>query len=273
MVNQIITSINFEEISENIIKKVNTDIIKINKDGIDFYINLHFKDFSNNLVVFSNGAINRAKKKPPIFMRNTWVEDIKSSCIYVDDPTIHNSRLTIGWGVGISEHYYLESISIIIKKICSVMHINDSNVIYYGSSAGGTMSIMLATLHPGSMAIVNNPQAYTYKYLDGKVVENIRAKFFSSMSISQLLTQYPERFSITECFRKHGHIPKILYVFNGYSPTDYEMQYVPLIEELRTSEFDLSSIQFLIYHDKKLKHGPLPKDKTITLIHNSLSCL
>lgn len=204
-------------------------------------------------------------------MRDTWADEINASCIYIDDPTIHHSKLTIGWGTGIEKHYYLKSISEIIKKICVLKGIENSDVYYYGSSAGGTMSIMLATMHQDSLAIANNPQAYSYKYLKGQAVEKIRLKNFPDLDTNQLLIKYSDRFSITECFKKHNYIPKTLYIFNGYSVTDYDIQYVPFLEELRSAEFNLSNIEFLMYHDKKLKHGPLPKLRTIKLINDTLN--
>lgn len=203
-------------------------------------------------------------------MRNSWADEIKANCIFIDDPTIHNSSLTIGWGIGTEKHYYLKTIQEIISKITLLLSIENTNILYYGSSAGGTMSIMLSTMHKGACALVNNPQAYTYKYLKGQVVEKIKLKHFPGWETSQLISAYPERFSITECFIKYNHVPNILYVFNGYSVTDYDKQYVPLLEELRTTSFDISNIEFLIYHDKKLKHGPLPKTRTVKLINNNL---
>lgn len=266
-----IISVDFEDLNLDSLTNSNTNILKIRKSDVEFYLYVNLKAQSDKLVVFSNGAIDRSKKKPPIFMRSSWSEDINAHCIFVDDPTTHNSTLTIGWGVGKADHYYLKSISEIINKISILLNLKNNNVLYYGSSAGGTMSIMLATMHQQSQAVVNNPQAYTNRYLKGQVVERIRLKHFSELETTELLNTFPARFSITECFKNHNYIPKVLYVFNGYSFTDYEKQYIPLIEELRTTDFDISKIEFLMYHDKKLKHGPLPKSRTIKLINDSIS--
>ncbi|SDL25194.1 hypothetical protein SAMN05216216_1347 [Lacicoccus qingdaonensis] len=129
---------------------------------------------------------------------------------------------------------------------------------------------MLATMHIGSKALVNNPQAFTELYFDGKVVEKILNKNFPGNNFYDVTEKYPERFSITECFKKHNHIPKTLYVFNGSSYTDYDKQYTHLIKKVTSEDIDLSNIEFLIYHDKKLKHGPLSKDKTVHLINSRL---
>lgn len=39
------------------------------------------------------------------------------SCIYIDDVTIHNTNLRIGWGVGTPEKHYLKEYSIIVKVL------------------------------------------------------------------------------------------------------------------------------------------------------------
>ena len=265
-----IVSIEYDELNYSVLKSVNNNILWIDKLDIHFYIRINLKENNDKLVVFSNGAIDRSKKSPPIFMRSSWAEEINAHCIFVDDPTIHNSLLTIGWGIGTENHYYLKTIHEILSRISLLLNIENTNVLYYGSSAGGTMSVMLATMHKGSSALVNNPQAYTYKYLKGQVVEKIKLKHFPNWDTAQLISTYPERFSITACFKKNNHIPNILYVFNGYSFTDYDKQYIPLSEELRSSSFDISNIEFLMYHDKKLKHGPLSRDRTVKLINANL---
>src|SRR5699024_9936047 len=113
----------------------------------------------------------------------------------------------------------LESISDIIKKISLLLSYNPMDIVYYGSSAGGTMSIMLSTLHEDTRAIANNPQAYTGNYFDGKVLQKIIKELYPTQDISTVLKNNPNRFSIIECFKYHNYIPEILYIFNGESYT------------------------------------------------------
>src|SRR5699024_6570366 len=124
------------------------------------HLNYHFlvlmNKGSDKLLAFSNGAINPAKKKPPVFMRRKWKDDFTYSMVFMDDPTIHKNGLKLGWGQGTVEEFALEIYSEIIKKIASSNDIESNKVHYYGSSAGGFMSLILASMHKGSKAIVNN---------------------------------------------------------------------------------------------------------------------
>src|SRR5699024_3294470 len=131
------------------------------------------------VVVFSNGAVDRSKSDLPVFMRHTWSDDINASCIYVDDRTIHDSNLSIGWGIGNKDIYYLDEMGIIIRRILKILGYKNSNTFYFGSSAGGMMSMILATKHMYSNAIVNNPQMFTYNFMEGTHLNYIRKKHFS----------------------------------------------------------------------------------------------
>lgn len=55
-------SLDFNDIDVEVLKTANLGILKINKEGVNFYINTHFKYSCDKLVVFSNGAIDRSKK-------------------------------------------------------------------------------------------------------------------------------------------------------------------------------------------------------------------
>src|SRR5699024_12268473 len=98
-------------------------------------------------------------KNTPRLMRSCWEKEIDDNCIFIDDPTLHSNRLFIDWGVGEPDHHYLKSISEIIIKIARLCNFNKENILYYGSSAGATMSIMISTYHKGATPLTNNQQA------------------------------------------------------------------------------------------------------------------
>ena len=154
----------FENIKYNDLIINNNQTVKILKDNIDFYIHLNLKENNEQLIIFSNGAIDPNKSKPPVFMRHSWHEDFNASCIFIDDRTVHNNNLRIGWGVGSEDRHYLMDYSDIAQMIANTLSIQPENTYYYGSSAGGFMSMYLATLHKDTKAIVNNPQCYVDKY-------------------------------------------------------------------------------------------------------------
>src|SRR5699024_11428251 len=87
---------NIDDINKEFLISNNKKTLKIIIDNLDFYFQFHYKKESNNLMVFSNGAIDTNIRKPPVFMRSSWSDDINANCLFIDDRTIHNSDLKIG---------------------------------------------------------------------------------------------------------------------------------------------------------------------------------
>lgn len=58
--------INYEDITLEAIYANNNDELIINKNGVNFYFKLDLKDTYETIVIFSNGAIDRKKKLPPV---------------------------------------------------------------------------------------------------------------------------------------------------------------------------------------------------------------
>src|SRR5699024_9052303 len=109
--------IEYYKLTKELLLENNNKIIGIEKDGIIVYFNLKIKTNSKNLIVFSNGALNLSKSKPPVFSRSSWANDFNASCIYIDYATIHNTNMTVGWGIGTQDRYYLEDYVEIIELI------------------------------------------------------------------------------------------------------------------------------------------------------------
>lgn len=263
-------SISYEDLNYEFLENNNHNQICIHKGDYKFYFKLHLKMNNKKVVVFSNGTINHQKSTPPVFMRSTWNEEINASCIYTDDPTIHETRLTIGWGIGRKDTHFLEEISTIIKKITDCLNVEDKNTLYYGSSAGGMMSMMLSIYHTSTKVVVNNPQMFVYNYLDGKPLSFLRQKFFKEYSQPEFIKKYITRLSVPHFMKVKNYIPQTLFILNKKSVQDFDKQYLPFIEFMRTEDVDESAIQYLIYTDKHSGHNPLNKTKTINIINSSL---
>lgn len=259
-----ITTVNYKDIDLELLVKASPGILKVIKQDIDFYFRLNIKRSSDKIVVFSNGAYNRQKSKPPVFMRSSWVDDYESSCIYVDDRTLHNVNLTVGWGIGTPERYYLLDMSAILMRIIQTLNIKDQNVIYFGSSAGGFMSLMFATLHPDSSAIVNNPRIYAHR---SKSRDTVFKRLFPGLTSEEILKKYGGRFSVTYMMRKRNYVPNVLYILNRDSESDYKNQYLPFIKITEMYGIDISRISFWTYSNKEGGHDFIPRDKTAAIIN------
>lgn len=258
-----VTTVEFEHINFEILKKASPDILKVMKDGVDFYFKINLKEHSNKAIVFSNGAYNPKKSAPPVFMRSKWLNDYDSTCICVDDRTLHGKDVRVGWGIGTPDRYYLLDMSSIIKKILKQINVTSPNVIYFGSSAGGFMSLMFSILHKNSNAIVNNPRIYAYK---SSSINSIYKGLFPGLTPQKINKKYGGRLSVTYLMNKRNYVPNVLYILNRDSKSDYQEQYIPFIKMAEKYNINLSKISFWLYSDKNNPHDFISREKTAAII-------
>lgn len=129
------------------------------RDGMishDIYIKKS-KSNSSRLFVFGQGAVDKNKKQPN-FQRISWVDDIDDNIIIVNDPTIFNDELSIGWFQHSKDINYFYQFSEMLKHIARKMNLNIEQPILYGSSAGGFSSLMLSPYFQNPVVVINNPQ-------------------------------------------------------------------------------------------------------------------
>lgn len=153
------------------------------------------------------------------------------------------------------------------------MDIKNINTFYFGSSAGGMMSMILATKHKYSNAIVNNPQMITYNYLEGKPLTYIKNRFFEDYTQEEFIEKFRDRLSVPYLITQQNYIPRTLYILNKLSKIDYEEQFLPFTEEIEASGVNKTKIEYMIYNNKGLGHNPLPKERTIKIINAVLEGL
>lgn len=256
---------------EYIIENLN-DIDKLTfEEGIDNYLiyrtenfeyNLlvYYKQQYDNLVVLSNGAVNYEKKAPPIFMRSKWARDIEGSLIYLDDATIHGTNLNLGWGQGNANEFVLRVYSEIIKKVSCRLEIPSNKTCYYGSSAGGFMSILMSTMHTGSFSIVNNPQTDVKNYHEGHSKPLLELSYGS---IENAYENFGERVNLICAFQYYNYVPKIYYIQNQFSHHDLKFHVNPFIKSMKEKQLDIEKVIFLNYFDKEKGHTPLDKNPAV----------
>lgn len=265
------TEIAYENLTYEMLLEANPNILKVIKNDVAFYFKLKLKSVSDKIVLFSNGAYDPTKSTPPIFSRSSWHSDFDANCVFIDDVTIHNTECTLGWGVGTPKHYYLKDISEIIIRICEILKIKSLDTVYYGSSAGGFMSIMLSIFHKDATAIVNNPQVYAHKFGKGTHISKLYKTRFPGMSEEEIHEKYGSRFSVTKMMEQFNYIPKVIYIQNRMSLSDMEKQYYSFIKTLDKTGFDSSSIKFLLYSSDKGHEGIYSREETAKLVNAYLN--
>lgn len=53
---------------------------------------------------------------PPYFQRHSWMNEFQDSIIYYNDPTLYLGKVSLAWGQGTSDRFYLKDIAVLIEK-------------------------------------------------------------------------------------------------------------------------------------------------------------
>lgn len=263
------TSINLENLDYNFLVENNNKKIDIIINNETFHFQLNLKYNNEKLMVFSNGAVNRDKKEPPLFMRSSWHEEVNANCIFIDDKTIHNSNIPIGWGVGPRDRHFILDYVMVVKKIAGLINIRNKDIFYYGSSAGGFMSILMSVEHKFTTAIANNPQTSVMRYRERhrRLLFN---KVFKGMSEDEIVKEFGERISLIDAINNENYVPRIYYLQNALYEFDMEQHFNPFVDEMKNSGLSTRKITYILYNNEKLGHDPLPKNETLKYINSLL---
>lgn len=258
--------INRKQLKEIIIEKNVGYEIKINDAELTYCFKIFLKDITDKIIIFSNGAIDPNKKAPPVYMRSSWIEDINSTCIFLDDPTTHKNNLRLGWGQGILEEFVLEKWADIIRELLVILNFKEKNTYFYGSSAGGFMSIYYSILIPKTTAIVNNPQTNVLNYLPPYVKKMLQYSYEIN-NVEDVPNKYMYRLNLVEAMKFYNNIPKKIYYLQNYlCSSDMEKHYFPFLNSLNDNQIELKGLCTINYFKQNLGHNPLPKNLTLRYI-------
>jgi len=231
----------------------------------------YFKKESTKLVVMLQGAIDRTKMTLPVFQRWSWAEDIDASVLILNDPTLFGNTLKLGWWQGNEDLYAMSSACEFIKMVTDKLGYSLKDILLFGSSAGGFVSLMIAGQLKGSMAIVNNPQTNLLEYHEKHIQLLLQTKF-RDMSKQEAFSLYPTRFSVMESFKAMQYIPKIVYYQNSKDSFHFEYHYLPFIQALYQSDIDPNEFQSILY-THSWGHTPLERVKTVSILNDWLAKL
>ena len=201
--------------------------------GVKFEYLIRIKKNSPHLLIMGSGAMNFNEKKikPPFFQRHSWINSLTDSVIYYNDPTLYlGDHLLVGSGT--KDRYYLKDIATILEKLIEKINIPHKNVLFYGSSAGGFMSFILAGYVKESIALVNSPQTCLTKWLYTPVMQ-VFTLSYPGLSMEEVLEQFPERINVISFYNYIKYVPKIYYLQNAYCELDIVDHVIPFIEGLQ----------------------------------------
>ncbi|OOF69973.1 hypothetical protein, partial [Rodentibacter caecimuris] len=184
--------------------------IILNDQKYEFLIKLNN---SNKILVMGSGAYDPDIISPPVFQRHAWINEFKENIIYYNDPTLYLGNIRIGWGVGNTEEHYLINIFNLLDIIRDKANIKKDKILFYGSSAGGFMSLLLSSMMKGSTALVNNPQTTIYKFWESHYC-TLLTHCFPGMNKTDVLEKYILRLDAYEFVSKNNIKNRIIYLQN-----------------------------------------------------------
>lgn len=260
----------FEELS-----KVNFDNlvptryeIKKDNDTLDFLVK---RDrYSSNLTVVASAAFVPEKFKPPVFHRFSWMNEIEGNVIYFSDPTLYKSDIKVGWGQGTPKHNPLITISNIVQLIAEKIRVSNECILYYGSSAGGFMSLVLGSLTKGSSVLVNNPitivnsSSYFEKFVEKMTKDCIE---YEGYDLEKITEEFQSRQDLRLVYKNSNYIPNVYYLQNAACKNDMNKFYSPFMKEVQKyGGFEKSNIISHLYWDDTAQHNPVSKEETLYFI-------
>lgn len=169
------------------VKENSIYILEIRKNNVKYEYLINRKKENDKLIIFNNGAVAGGNVKFPVFQRHIWSKILKTSSIFCMDPTLYVNNLSVGWGVGRNEDYYLENSSLILKKIIEKMNIDLKNTVIYGTSAGGFLSIIMGIYLKGSTVLADNSQLDVSNWAFISAVDCVIDYCFDNIATESLL--------------------------------------------------------------------------------------
>ena len=251
--------------------KVGLEVIR---DSVKYEFIIHLKSNSDKLLVMGPGAINdnsNHDRSRPIFHRWSWEFDV--STIHFNDPTLYLSdNILGGWGLGSMDNWYLKKISNIFNILISKFGLKNENVIFYGSSLGGFMSIMLATMVKDSVAIAEIPQLDVMNW--SKHWKFLRENLFDNLSDEYIRERFGYKLDVINLMKIEKYIPNAYLLLDCSHDYDFKNIYLPFFNRLNELPFDEKKHNLKIKITGKNKgHAFLPYHELVVLVNQVIAIM
>lgn len=104
-------------------------------------------------------------RKTPRFSRWSYHRFCRGSVLCIADPMLKMyEHLTLGWYYGNDEFNLREMIAAFVEEVAGMLHLDNKNIIFAGSSGGGAAAFECASYLPGAKAVAINPQIVLKEY-------------------------------------------------------------------------------------------------------------
>ncbi|MUK87355.1 glycosyl transferase family 2 [Ornithinibacillus sp. L9] len=247
-------------------------VLVVIKGQVKFEFLIRLNQESEKAIVFGSGAYDATSElEPPIFQRHKWMKHFDENLIYYNDPTLYLGQINLGWGFGCQERHYLKEIALILEVLLNKAKLKRENTLFYGSSAGGFMSLMLAGFIKETVALVNNPQTIVWNYYD-RHVNAMFNRAHPNLSREEIIEIYSNRLNVLSFYENINYVPKIIYLQNLASERDLTHHLTPFILGLGQMHLEdfFDRIKVELYYDKDLGHSPLRLKESVDYIKKTI---
>lgn len=209
----------------------------------------------------------------------TWNFD--QSTIYYDDPTRYHdfNDLLGGWGIGTPDNWYLKEIANIIKILATKIYnyennnVSFKNLIFYGSSMAGFMSLQLSTLIKNSISIAEIPQFDVIKW---KYWPELKKRIFNELNDETIKSNHSYKLNFYDLIIQQNYIPNAYLILDCSNEHDYQNQFKDFFLKLNKLPFkennNVNKIKIRI-DGKNKGHQQLSYQETYELIDNICSTI
>lgn len=219
----------YEYIKLNKLSLLENSSIHYNFNGLDFFYKTNIQN--KNLVISFHAAANASIKRPIFYT----IQGIANADILSFSDPIYNidPNIELGWFLKHEQNDTPEQ----IKEIINFISHKYANIICYGSSGGGLISLMMSSIFK-CYALVCNSQFY----IQPKPNVSIGYKY---ASILKKQFNLHIDIDIEKYLLEYG-LPKKMYIYqNIYDETHYKDHYVPFKNFVTNSFTDSNNYEFI----------------------------
>ena len=191
------------------------------------------KESKTLIIIINQSAVGYNVDNTMKFQRWSWCDDFNAITLCVNDPMLYISKeLTAGWWIGTKS---VDLIKLFIKHVNELAKkLNISNIIFYGSSAGGFTALQMAACCTYSKAIVDIPQINLNNYKQiNQVKIAFEAGFGKNSFILENILKYKERINVLERMNKENNYPDVIYLQNINDTNHINDQFIPFVDNFK----------------------------------------
>lgn len=238
-----------------------------------FELNFYFRPSEvKKAIVISPGFFLRAEQPHPYFQRIRMFADIEGIGISMADPSLDLAEdVQIGWFLGSRWVEYAPTIANYLEGLFAYFEIPNDKALFFGSSGGGFVSLVLSTYVRGALALALNPQTELLQFHDVNELSRVLAGGWKGVSNMTINRDYRHRFSIAALWQREQHIPSATVLANTHDAWHVENHIAPMVAGMSSLDIQAPGLQIRFYSDKASGHNPLPVSRLLPVIRELMA--